>query len=286
MAAERAVVVTGASTGIGRACVKQLIAGGFHVFGSVRKQADAAGLAQEFGTGFTPLLLDVTDRAAVESAARDVERALGDRTLAGLVNNAGIAVAGPLLYLDIGDFEHQFAVNVTGQLVVTQAFAPLLGADRSRTGAPGRIVMISSVGGRNALPFAGPYAASKFAIEGLSESLRRELMLFGIDVVIVAPGAVVTPIWDKTEASIVPFANTPYAAALEKMKAFMLANAARGLPAERIGEAVKTALTAPKPRTRYTLAPNPFQQLLTRALPKRVVDRMIGGRLGLTPPAR
>ena len=146
--------------------------------------------------------------------------------------------------------------------------------------------MISSVGGRNALPFAGPYASSKFAIEGLSESLRRELMLFGIDVVIVAPGAVVTPIWDKTEAAVAPFANTPYAAALEKMKAFMLGNATHGLPAERIGEAVETALTTPKPRTRYTVAPNPFQQFLTGVLPKRVVDRMIAGRIGLTPNIR
>jgi NAD(P)-dependent dehydrogenase (short-subunit alcohol dehydrogenase family) len=282
MASRGSVVVTGASTGIGSACVKVLTAAGFHVFGSVRKQADADRLAAEFGPNFTPLFFDVTDKAAVAAAARTVEQALAGETLAGLVNNAGIAVAGPLLYLAVDDFEQQFAVNVTGQLIVTQAFAPLLGADRSRKGAPGRIVMISSVGGRNALPFAGPYAASKFAIEGFSESLRRELMLFGIDVVIVAPGAVVTPIWDKTEISVEGFANTPYAAAIEKMKAFMLGNAAHGLPAERIGEAVMTALTTTKPKTRYTLAPNPFQQFLTTALPKRMVDRMIAGRIGLT----
>ena len=282
MASRGSVVVTGASTGIGSACVKVLTAAGFHVFGSVRKQADADRLAAEFGPNFTPLFFDVTDKAAVAAAARTVEQALAGETLAGLVNNAGIAVAGPLLYLAVDDFEQQFAVNVTGQLIVTQAFAPLLGADRSRKGAPGRIVMISSVGGRNALPFAGPYAASKFAIEGFSESLRRELMLFGIDVVIVAPGAVVTPIWDKTEISVEGFANTPYAAAIEKMKAFMLGNAAHGLPAERIGEAVMTALTTAKPKTRYTLAPNPFQQFLTTALPKRMVDRMIAGRIGLT----
>jgi NAD(P)-dependent dehydrogenase (short-subunit alcohol dehydrogenase family) len=282
MASRGSVVVTGASTGIGSACVKVLTAAGFHVFGSVRKQADADRLAAEFGPNFTPLFFDVTDKAAVAAAARTVEQALAGETLAGLVNYAGIAVAGPLLYLAVDDFEQQFAVNVTGQLIVTQAFAPLLGADRSRKGAPGRIVMISSVGGRNALPFAGPYAASKFAIEGFSESLRRELMLFGIDVVIVAPGAVVTPIWDKTEISVEGFANTPYAAAIEKMKAFMLGNAAHGLPAERIGEAVMTALTTTKPKTRYTLAPNPFQQFLTTALPKRMVDRMIAGRIGLT----
>ena len=284
--AVRAVVVTGASTGIGAACVKVLTAAGFHVFGSVRKPADGDRLTQEFGANFTPLLFDVTDQAAIAAAARKVEQALGGATLAGLVNNAGIAVAGPLIYLNIEDFERQFAVNVTGPLIVTQAFAPLLGADRSRKGAPGRIVMISSVGGRNALPFAGPYAASKFAIEGLSESLRRELMLFGIDVVIVAPGAVVTPIWDKTETAIAPFANTPYAPVLERMKTFMLRNASKGLPAERIAEAVRTALTVPKPKVRYTLAPNPFQNFLTRTLPRRVVDRMIARGIGLAPPTQ
>jgi NAD(P)-dependent dehydrogenase (short-subunit alcohol dehydrogenase family) len=277
------VVVTGASTGIGAACVKVLTAAGFHVFGGVRKQADADRLAAEIGAHFTPLVFDVTDQTAVAKASQTVEQALGGATLAGLVNNAGVAIPGPLLYLRVEDFERQLAVNVTGQLIVTQAFAPLLGADRSRKGAPGRIVMISSVGGRNALPFAGPYAASKFAIEGLSEALRRELMLFGIDVVIVAPGAVATPIWSKSEDRVAAFANTPYAGAVGRMKDFMLAIAAKGLPAERIGETVMAVLTAPKPKTRYTVAPNPLQQFLTTALPKRMVDRMIAARIGLTP---
>lgn len=169
MATRRSVVVTGASSGIGRACVKVLVASDFHVFGSVRKPGDAERLSQEFGDGFTPLLFDVTDEAAVAAGARQVEVALGAGTLFGLVNNAGIAVPGPLLYLKIDDFSHQLAVNLTGQLIVSQAFAPLLGADRARQGSPGRIVMISSVGGKNAPPFSGPYAASKFGLEGLSE---------------------------------------------------------------------------------------------------------------------
>ena len=178
----KTVVVTGASTGIGWGCVKVLIAAGSRVFGSVRKQADGDRLSAAFGPNFTPLLFDVTDEAAVAAGARQVEAALGGETLSGLVNNAGIAVPGPLLHLKIDDFEHQLAVNVTGQLIVTQAFAPLLGVDRSRKGVPGRIVMISSVGGKNAMPFLGAYSASKFALEGMSESLRRELMPFGIDV--------------------------------------------------------------------------------------------------------
>src|SRR6478672_2157414 len=176
--AMKSVVVTGASTGIGWGCAKVLTGKGFHVFGSVRKQADADRLKAEFGDRFTPLLFDVTDSAAVNRAAEQAAGELGGATLAGLVNNAGIAVAGPLLYLDVDELRRQPEVNVTGQMIVTQAFAPLLGADRSRKGEPGRIVMITSVGGRNANPFTGPYNASKFALEGLSESLRRELMIF------------------------------------------------------------------------------------------------------------
>ncbi len=286
MPAHRSVVVTGASTGIGSACVKVLVASGFHVFGSVRKHADAARLSKEFGASFTPVVFDVTDEAAVAAGAKKVEAALEGATLFGLINNAGIAVPGPLLYLKVEDFRHQLAVNLTGQLIVTQAFAPLLGADRERKGAPGRIVMISSVGGKNALPFVGPYAASKFALEGLSESLRRELMVFGIDVVVVAPGAVATPIWDKSDVDVTPYADTPYAAALEKMRDFMTANGRKGLPPERIGKAVKIALTAAKPKVRYTVTPNPFQVFLTRVLPRRTVDRMIGKRIGLISPSR
>jgi hypothetical protein len=278
----KSVVVTGASTGIGWGCVKILIAGGFRVFGSVRKAADAERLAREFGGNFTPLVFDVTDEAAVAAGARQVETALGGETLFGLVNNAGIAVPGPLLYLRIDDFKHQIEVNLTGQLIVTQAMAPLLGADRARKGAPGRIVMISSVGGRNAFPFVGPYNASKFALEGLSEALRRELIPFGIDVIIVAPGAVATPIWDKADAmDVTPYANTAYAPALDKVRDYMITSGRKGLPPERLGAAVKRALTAPRPRTRYTVTPEPIQDLMVHILPKRMVDNLIARRLGL-----
>ncbi len=287
MAKRNSVVVTGASTGIGWGCVKVLTAAGFHVFGSVRKPADAERLTNEFGANVTPLLFDVTDEAAVAEAARKVAAVLGNDTLSGLVNNAGIAVPGPLLYLKIDDFRRQVAINLTGQLIVTQAFAPLLGADRARQGKPGRIVMISSVGGRNALPLSGPYAASKFGLEGLSESLRRELMLFGIDVVVVAPGAVATPIWDKAEEfDITPFAATPYAAPIKAMRSFMIELGRKGLPPEKIGEVVRTALTIAKPKVRYTVAPNSMQQLMTFILPKRTMDNLIARRLGLTPPVK
>ena len=281
----KSVVVTGSSTGIGWGAAKILIQNGFRVFGSVRKDADGERLQKEFGANFVPLKFDVTDAQAVNAAAEKVAAALGGETLAGLVNNAGIAVAGPLLYLKIDEFRQQLEVNVTGQVIVTQAFAPLLGADRSRKGAPGRIVNITSVGGKNANPFMGPYCASKFAMEGLSESLRRELMLFGIDVIVVAPGAVATPIWAKAEeVDVTQYANTPYMTQLQKIRTYMLTRGPKGLKPEKLGEAIHHALTTAHPKTRYSVSPDGLQDLMVSILPKRVVDRMIGGQLGLMPP--
>jgi len=281
----RSVVITGTSTGIGHATAKVLLAHGFRVFGSVRKQADADRLKAEFGANFTPVIFDVTDEAAVAAAAREVRSALGAETLAGLVNNAGVAVAGPALELSIDEFRGQMETNVIGPVIATQAFGPLLGTDRSLKGPPGRIVMISSVAGQHGNPLMAPYAMSKHAIEGVSESLRRELALFGIEVVIIGPGAVKTPIWQKAEqVDVARFSNSPYLPALERLRAFMLSLGAKGLDAERVGELVCRALTTPKPKVRYAIVPNPGQMLLQRLLPKRVVDGIIEKRLGLMPP--
>jgi NAD(P)-dependent dehydrogenase (short-subunit alcohol dehydrogenase family) len=282
----RSVVVTGASTGIGWASTKLLLDKGFRVFGSVRKQADADRLKSEFGSNFIPLLFDVTDEAAVLAAAREVRAALSGETLAGLVNNAGIAVAGPVLELAVDEFRRQLDVNVIGPIISTQAFGPLLGSDASLKGSKGRIVMISSVAGKNGNPFTPAYSASKHAIEGLSESLRRELMLFGIDVIIVAPGAVKTPIWSKAEeVDFSPYENSPYFSALQKVRAFTLNLGTIGLPAEKIAEAVYTALSSAHPKVRYQITPDPMRHLVTSILPKRMVDKIIAKRLGLIPPA-
>ncbi len=277
------VVVTGASTGIGWGCVKVLAARGFHVFGSVRKQADADRLSKEFGAAFTPLLFDVTDEAAVKEGARAAAAKLGGQPLAGLVNNAGIAVSGPLLHIEIAEFRQQLEVNLTGQLIVTQAFAPLLGATPgAKVASPGRIVMMSSVGGKTASPFVGPYNTSKFGVEGFSESLRRELMIYGVDVIIIAPGAVATPIWDKADTvDVTRYANTPYAKPLGAVKAYMLKLGRAGFPPEKIGETVYTALTAAHPKTRYVVTPEPFTNWLGLTLPKRTMDNLVAGRLGL-----
>jgi NAD(P)-dependent dehydrogenase (short-subunit alcohol dehydrogenase family) len=281
----RSVVITGASTGIGWASAKRLLDRGIRELGSVRKQADADRLKAEFGANFTPLVFDVTDEAAVLAAAREVRAALNGEKLAGLVNNAGISVAGPALSVSVDDFRRQMDVNVIGPIIATQAFAPLLGADRSLKGTPGRIVIISWVAGKNGNPFASAYCASKHAVEGFAESLRRELMLFGIDVIIVAPGPVKTPIWSKgREATDVSrYQNSPYLPAVEKAAAFIQQLESSGLPPEQIAALVFDALTLPDPKVRYHIAPDTMRHLLAAVLPKRTMDRIIAKRLGLMP---
>jgi NAD(P)-dependent dehydrogenase (short-subunit alcohol dehydrogenase family) len=282
----QSVVITGASTGIGWATAKLLLARGFRVFGSVRKQADADRLKSEFGANFTPLLFDITDEAAVLSAAREVRASLDGETLFGLVNNAGIAVAGPVLELSADEFRHQMEVNVIGPVIATQAFGPLLGADPQAKGPRGRIVMVSSVAGRNGNPLMSAYSASKHAVDGLSESLRREMMLFGIDVIIVAPGAVKTPIWSKAEeVDISPYRNSPFFPALQRVREVMLHLGEIGLPAAGIAEVIAGALTSAHPKVRYQITPDPLRHLVTAMLPKRMVDRIIAKRLGLMPKA-
>lgn len=280
---DRAVVITGASTGIGRAAVAKAVREGAHVFPSVRKQADADSLKAEFGDAVTPLIFDVADEAAVRAGAAQVAQALGSRRLFGLVNNAGIAVPGPLLHLDTDELRRQFEINFFGVHNVTRAFADLLGADKQRTGKPGRIVMISSVGGQNGAPFVGPYAASKFAMEGYSQSLRRELMLYGIDVIVIGPGAIATPIWDKAEqGELRRFSNTDYAPMVERVTDYMLKQGRDGLPPSQVGDLIWHCLADPAPKPRYRILRNEFMDVtLPRLLGQRAVDKIIAKRLGM-----
>jgi NAD(P)-dependent dehydrogenase (short-subunit alcohol dehydrogenase family) len=276
------VVVTGVSTGIGWGISKVLIQHGFRVFGSVRKTQDAERLQAEFGPLFIPLIFDITDESKVKAAAQQVREQLKGETLLGLVNNAGVAVPAPLILQPIGDFRHQIEVNLTGALIVTQAFAPLLGTDRSLKGTPGRILNISSVGGRNGGPFIGAYSASKHALEGLSESLRRELMLYGIDVIIIGPGSVATPIWDKAEEEDMgPYHETDYAEALKRTQKYMITEGRNGYPPEKVGEIALHALTTSNPRVRYAVVPgNPIMLFIQSLLPKRMIDNIIAKNLG------
>lgn len=280
----QSVVITGASTGIGFSAARVLVDKGFRVFGSVRKDADAARLVKELGANFVPLLFDVTDEAAVRAAARKVRESLNGERLAGLVNNAGIAVAGPSLEIPLDDYRRQMEINVIGPISVTRAFAPLLGMDADLKGPPGRIVMISSVSGKNGNPLIAPYSMSKHALEAFSESLRRELLLFGIDVIIIGPAAVKTPIWDKArDVDVSVYSSSPYYKALQTLRSYMMQLSETGLPVERLGELVHEVLTVSRPKVRYAVSNQPVQLAMMSILPKRMLDRVIGKRLGLLP---
>ncbi|MCH9684811.1 MAG: SDR family oxidoreductase [Deltaproteobacteria bacterium] len=282
----RWAVVTGASTGIGRATTKALVEHGLGVFGSVRKQADADSLSDEFGDQVVPLSFDVTDPEAIAEAVKAVHEVVGDQPLAGLVNNAGVAMAGPLMHIPMEELRQQFEVNVFGLMAVTQAFLPALGARRGSKGVPGRVVNVSSVAGRITAPFLGAYAASKHAVEALSDALRRELLIYGIDVIVIQPGAIKTPIWDKAEAlDLADADDTDYATILPGFQKMMLHQGRNGLEASRVGNTVVQALTTASPRTRYPIPDQPWVGWrIPRLMPDRWVDRAIAKQVGLRPP--
>jgi NAD(P)-dependent dehydrogenase (short-subunit alcohol dehydrogenase family) len=285
MANSKDVVVTGVSTGIGWGTTKVLVSKGFRVFGSVRKQADADRLQTEFGNSFVPLMMDITDTDAVHQAAQKVSSIIGDRNLVGLVNNAGIVVSGPLLYLRPSEYRRQLEANMISPLVVIQAFAPLLGMDKKRQGPAGRIVNISSTGAKVAIPLIGGYSSSKAGLEGMSDALRQELIVFGIDVVIIEPGTVNTAMYNKGEKEdLSEFKPTEYWEAVQNFQKYIV-NEARtnGLPPERIGEAVHVALTTAKPKARYAVVPQRFKNwTLPRLLPVRMLDAYLAKQMGLT----
>ena len=281
-----AAVVTGASTGIGHATTQVLIENGFHVFAGVRKDEDGARLSQEFGDSVSPLKMEVTDSASMNAAGEKVREALGGKTLQGLVCNAGVAVTGPILHIPVEEFESQLNINVLGVVRTVQAFGPLLGADTTLTGKPGRVVTMSSVAGKMGMPFVGPYAASKHALEGLSKSLRKELALYGIGVHIIGPGAVATPIWDKADdtSELDKYRHTDYIKSMERVFHWMLDRGPKGLPPRQIGERVHFCLTASKPKNRYAEVPQRFENwTMPRLLPEEFVDKQVIKRLGLRP---
>ncbi|MEM8935665.1 MAG: SDR family oxidoreductase [Pseudomonadota bacterium] len=284
---QQSALVTGASTGIGRAIAQSLVEQGWRVFGSVRKAEDGATVAGELGENFHAVSFDVTNAEQIAQAAQEVSDALGGRTLNGLVNNAGVAVGGPLRYIPLDDIEFQMNVNVLGPVRVTQAFLPILGADKRYEGAPGRIVNMSSVAGKNATPILGPYAMSKHALEAYSESLRRELLMHGIDVIIVGPGAIKTPIWDKAdEIDAERYADTEYYGVLKGMRDMYKAVGQDGLEPSDVGALVAEILTMNKPKTRYAIMREKFTTwILPKFLPKRLVDRIIAKRFGFPKSA-
>jgi NAD(P)-dependent dehydrogenase (short-subunit alcohol dehydrogenase family) len=282
MANSKDVVVTGVSTGIGWGTTKVLVSKGFRVFGSVRKQADADRLLRELGSDFVPLMMDVTDADAVHQAAQKVGSMIGDRNLRGLVNNAGIVVSGPLLYLRPSDYRRQLDVNMISPLVVIQAFAPLLGTDKKRQGPAGRIVNITSSGAKVPIPLLGAYSSSKAGLEGMSDVLRLELMLFGIDLIMIEPGFVNTTMYDKGEKEdLSAFKSTEYWNAVQNFQKFVVAEGRKGFSPERLGEAVHLALSTAKPKARYAVIKQRFKNwTLPRLLPARMLDSVVAKQLG------
>ena len=281
------VVITGASSGIGRAAARHLAAKGWRVFAGVRKSSDADALDGDH-ENIVPLILDVADGESLNAAVATVDQALGGAKLSGLVNNAGIAQMGPLVLQPLDEIEAHFKVNVFGAIACTQAFAPLLGMERERTGAPGRIINITSVGGRIASPFLGAYTATKHALESVTDTLRRELVIYGIDSIAIGPGAVKTPIWDKAEEKNedTPYANSEWADAIDRFSQTLLQGGRDGLSAEHIASVIETALSDPSPKARYAPVPNKLTNFtIPTRLPKRWLDGIFASRFGMKKPA-
>ena len=269
--ASGAVVVTGASTGIGRATALRLDAEGYSVFAGVRKEADARDLAQAGSDRLTPVTLDVTESDQIESTREQVAEAVGDRGVVGLVNNAGVGGGGPIEFMPLDELRTTLEVNLIGQVAVTQAFIPLI-----RRGK-GTVVFIASIGGRVASPFMSPYNTSKFAIEALGESLRHELRPWGIEVVVVEPGSIDTEIWSKGNEQIrerlgeMPEdARRLYGPQMTRFGEVINETASRGIPPEKVAEVIHSAIASEKPKHRYLVG----------------TDAKIGARLKGTLPDR
>lgn len=275
------ILITGVSTGIGYSCVKAFIKRGDRVFGSVRKQSDADKLKLEFGINFIPLLFDVTDQEAIDKAYLEVENILNGQGLDCLINNSGIAEGGPVLHIDIEKIKKHFDINVIGLFRVTKKFLPLLGARKNHNYKAGRILNVTSVAGKISAPMIAPYVGSKHAVEGMSHSLRRELLIYGIKVVIVAPGAVITPIWDKgidDEA----FKNTDYGDSIKLFADQARKKADKGFTADKVANDIVKIFENPNPKVRYAIVPNYLVNwFIPRLLPHKIIDLIIGKTMKL-----
>ncbi len=276
-----AVVVTGASTGIGRATALLLDQNGYRVFAGVRKEADAKSLAEAGSDNLTPITIDVTKERSIKSAKDKVQRAVGKDGLVGLVNNAGVGDGGPVETMDLDVLRNVLEVNLVGQVAVTQAFLPMIRK------VPGTIVFIASIGGRIASPFMSPYNTSKFAVEALGESLRQELAPWAIDVVVVEPGSIDTPIWSKgaetiddQKGSMSPTEKRLYRKQLDRMEEVLTETASRGISPEKVAKVIHTAISSENPKHRYLVGRDAkIAARLKGTLPDRtfkmLIDRQI-----------
>lgn len=279
----RAVVITGASTGIGAASALHLDRLGFTVFAGVRKSEDGEALTRSSSDRLIPILLDVTDESSIATAQAIVAERMGTTGVYGLVNNAGIAVPAPLEAVSIADLRRQLEVNVVGQVAVTQAFLPLIRQAR------GRIINMGSIAGRAAMPLMGPYSASKFALEAITDALRLEVQQWGIHVSIIEPGAIATPIWDKSasdaanrEAAIGAELRTRYEPMVAAVRKVVEEAMKRAISSDVVAQAVEEALIASRPRTRYLVGKDAkLRALMIKILPDRLSDKLLTKVLNL-----
>jgi NAD(P)-dependent dehydrogenase (short-subunit alcohol dehydrogenase family) len=278
----KSVLITGASTGIGQICAVDLATHGWRVFVGVRRAADGDALVQ-LNAELRPVLLDVCDPASIESAALKLRHELGEQGLQALVNNAGIVLAGPLEYLPVHAFEQHLQVNLTGALRVTQAFLPMLRQAVEGGCEAVRILMMSSISGRVGTPMVGAYNASKFGLEGMSDALRRELLPHKIDVILIEPGAIATPIWKKSKhgsAQLRPEfdaqCESHYRGLIRSMEIAVEHTEARAIPAQKVADKVRHALHSRHPRVRYLIGKDAKLGAVFQALlPTRWLDRLI-----------
>ena len=280
----RTVLITGISTGIGKSIAIKLLEKKFYVIGSVRKAEDASELESMYPDNFKSIVFDVTNKDDIYNSVSIVEDFLKQKKsyLCSVVNNAGIAIGGPIRYIDIEIFKKQFDVNFFGLINVTKAFLDLL-IESNKYPLKNKIINIGSISGKRSYPFVGPYTASKFALEGLTDSLRRELLIHNLDVVLIEPGPIKTPIWSKVpNIEDNPFLNTEYEIPLRKFNKGYIKLGVDGFPPKMIGERVVKILSTNNPKTRHVITPKIFKNFLIPGfLPDRWVDRMTGKMLGL-----
>ena len=281
----RTILVTGVSTGIGRAIAEEVLkTEEFYVIGSVRKKGDANYLSKNFDKLFREIIFDVTKKNEIEAGKKEVENFLSANNsyLSCVINNAGIALGGPVRYLDVDIFRKQFEVNFFGLIEVTKCFMDLL-IDSNKFKMKNKIINIGSISRKRSYPFVAPYTASKHALEGFTDALRRELLIHDLDVVLIEPGPIRTPIWEKApDIENNPFLNTEYEIPLKKFNKGYIKLGVDGLPPKVIGERVVKIMKTNKPKTRYVITPKIFKNFLIPGfLPDRWVDKMTGKMLGL-----
>jgi len=280
----RTVLVTGVSTGIGKSITESLIQNKFHVIGSVRKEEDAIYLKKKYSKQFDTVIFDVRDEKAIKNAKDKINSILekNNSYLCSIINNSGIALGGPVQYLDLEIFKKQFDVNFFGLISVTKIFLDLL-IKSNKYPLKNKIINIGSISGKRSYPFVAPYTSSKFALEGFTDSLRRELMIHDIDVVLVQPGPIKTGIWNKVpDIEQNPFLKTEYGASIRKFASNYIKMGNKGFRPDIIGNRIVKILQTNKPKTRYVITPNKLiNYLIPGFLPDRWVDRITAKILGL-----